>query len=147
MAAASSATSSQNGKSVEEPIIDMETFNQLLEIDDDDSRDFSKGLAQQYVEQAASTFDDMDDALSQKDLDRLSKLGHFLKGSSASIGLVAVSKSCAAMQNYGSLLDESGSDKIDSETALSKCADLLKTLKVDQEKAKKWLMDFYKEEW
>jgi osomolarity two-component system phosphorelay intermediate protein YPD1 len=84
---------------------------------------------------------------SQKDLDKLSKLGHFLKGSSASIGLVAVSKSCAAMQNYGSLLDESGSDKIDSTTALSKCADLLKTLKVDQEKAKKWLMDFYKEEW
>jgi len=144
---AAAASSSQNGKSVEEPIIDMETFNQLLEIDDDDSRDFSKGLAQQYVEQAASTFDDMDDALSQKDLDRLSKLGHFLKGSSASIGLVAVSKSCAAMQNYGSLLDESGTGHIDSTTALSKCADLLKTLKVDQEKAKKWLMDFYKEEW
>lgn len=32
--------------------------------DDDDSRDFSKGLAQQYVDQATSTFAEMDEALS-----------------------------------------------------------------------------------
>lgn len=31
--------------------------------DDDDTHEFSKGLAQQYVEQAESTFDEMDEAL------------------------------------------------------------------------------------
>lgn len=31
--------------------------------DDDDDREFSKGLAQQYVDQAASTFGEMDEAL------------------------------------------------------------------------------------
>jgi len=131
----------------DDKIIDMETFNQLLDIDDDDSRDFSKGLAQQYVDQAASTFDEMDQALSEEDLDKLSKLGHFLKGSSASIGLVSVSKSCASMQNLGSLKGEDGTGEIDSKTALTKCTELLSTLKVEQEKAKKWLMEFYKEQW
>lgn len=138
--------------------------------DDDDSRDFSKGLAQQYVEQAAETFDSMDEALcvyccihiqsatqslirlvrydrSAKDLDRLSKLGHFLKGSSASIGLVSVSKNCAAMQNYGSCKDEAGTSNISSEDALKNCTDLIPKLKVEQTKAKKWLEEFYKEKW
>jgi hypothetical protein len=31
--------------------------------DDDEEREFSKGLAQQYVEQATSTFAEMDEAL------------------------------------------------------------------------------------
>lgn len=131
----------------DDPIIDMETFGQLLEIDDDDDREFSKGLAQQYVEQAASTFGEMDEALKAKDLDNLSKLGHFLKGSSASIGLVAVSKSCAKMQNYGHLKDEAGTGSISAEEATEKIEQLLVTLKDEQKQAKKWLMDYYKEEW
>lgn len=82
-----------------------------------------------------------------KDLDNLSKLGHFLKGSSASIGLVAVSKSCAKMQNYGHLKDEAGTGSISAEEATEKIEQLLVTLKDEQKQAKKWLMDYYKEEW
>ncbi|KAK9897691.1 histidine-phosphotransfer domain, HPT domain-containing protein [Cystobasidium minutum MCA 4210] len=133
--------------SSDDAIIDMETFNQLLEIDDDDSRDFSKGLAQQYVDQATSTFAEMDEALEQKDLDRLSKLGHFLKGSSSSVGLASVSKLCALMQNYGNEKDDSGTGSISKEDALVKCRDLLPELKVEQGRAKKWLEQFYKETW
>ncbi|KAL7009099.1 Phosphorelay intermediate protein [Cystobasidiomycetes sp. EMM_F5] len=125
----------------------METFEQLLEIDDDDSREFSKGLAQQYVEQAVATFAEMEDALSKQDLDKLSKLGHFLKGSSASIGLIAVSKSCAEMQNFGNCLDEAGSSRISSEKALENCTGLIVKLKKEQDAAKTWLEDFYKEKW
>lgn len=133
----------QNG----EKIIDMETFNQLLEIDDDDDREFSKDLAQQYVSQAANTFDEMDAALKEKDLGTLSSLGHFLKGSSASIGFVRVSASCAAMQNLGNKKNEDATEDLDAESALKKCADLLEVLKVEQDKAEKWLADFYKEKW
>ena len=89
----------------------------------------------------------MCDHREKKDLDTLSKLGHFLKGSSASIGLVAVSESCASMQNLGNLLDETGAKSITREKALSKCTELLETLKKDQVKAKAWLEKFYKEEW
>ena len=81
-------------------------------------------------------------------LDNLSKLGHFLKGSSASIGLVAVSKSCAKMQNLGNLLDaDSGSKKIGRDQALKEIEELMSTLKDEQKKAKKWLEDYYKEKW
>lgn len=83
----------------------------------------------------------------QKDLDRLSKLGHFLKGSSSSVGLASVSKLCALMQNYGSEKDESGLQSISKTDALEKCRDLLPDLKVEQGRAKKWLEQFYKETW
>lgn len=83
----------------------------------------------------------------KQDLSSLHKLGHFLKGSSASVGLVTVSSSCAAMQNYGGLLNAEGSASIERKEALEKCADLMPTLKKEQERAKKWLEDFYQEKW
>lgn len=132
----------------DDDIIDMTVFEQLLEIDDDDDREFSKGLAQQYVEQADHTFKEMDEALAAKNLDKLSKLGHFLKGSSSSVGLQAVSKLCAYMQNYGSMKDSSGTIDFDnSDQSLKACEELLPKLKQEQARAKKWLEDFYKEKW
>ena len=43
-------------------IIDMETLGQILDLDEEDSHEFSKGMAWAYFEQAAATFDDMDKA-------------------------------------------------------------------------------------
>ena len=44
--------------------IDMEVFNQILELDDDDDDDeFSRGMVNDYFSQAEKTFIDMDDAL------------------------------------------------------------------------------------
>jgi osomolarity two-component system phosphorelay intermediate protein YPD1 len=80
-------------------------------------------------------------------LDRLSKLGHFLKGSSSSVGLAAVSKLCSLMQNYGSEKDDSGLNQISKEVAYNKLEILLPQLKAEQGRAKKWLEAFYKEEW
>jgi len=43
--------------------IDESTFEQILEMDDDDDRDFSKGIVFGFFEQADSTFEKMEKAL------------------------------------------------------------------------------------
>lgn len=40
----------------------METLGQILDLDEEDNHEFSKGMAWAYFEQAAATFDDMDKA-------------------------------------------------------------------------------------
>lgn len=41
----------------------METFHQILDLDEDDTREFSAGMAWAYFEQAGSTFVEMEEAL------------------------------------------------------------------------------------
>jgi osomolarity two-component system phosphorelay intermediate protein YPD1 len=41
----------------------METFQQILDLDEDGTREFSRGMAWAYFSQVSSTFDDMDRAL------------------------------------------------------------------------------------
>ncbi len=41
-------------------VVDMDVFGQLLEIDDDDTHEFSKMLAFDYISQAESTFDEIE---------------------------------------------------------------------------------------
>jgi len=48
-----------------------------------------------------------------KDLTQLSSIGHFLKGSSATLGLVKVKDYCEKIQNLGSGLDETGITRVD----------------------------------
>lgn len=43
--------------------IDRSTFEQILEMDDDEDRDFSKGIVYGYFDQAEGTFDKMGKAL------------------------------------------------------------------------------------
>jgi osomolarity two-component system, phosphorelay intermediate protein YPD1 len=42
--------------------IDMETFSQIRDLDEEDDYEFSKGMAWAYFDQAATTFEDMDQA-------------------------------------------------------------------------------------
>lgn len=44
-------------------LIDESTFEQILEMDDDDDRDFSKGIVYGFFDQAHNTFDKMETAL------------------------------------------------------------------------------------
>lgn len=93
-------------------VIDWNIFGQLLEMDEDENeRDFSKSIVENYFEQAESTFADMDTALVEGDVQRLSRLGHFLKGSSASLGLVKVQGTCEEIQHLTSLSD-SGAESL-----------------------------------
>jgi hypothetical protein len=53
---------SKPGTGKQDDSIDMEVFEQILELDDDDD-DFSRGMVDDYFSQAEKTFTDMDDAL------------------------------------------------------------------------------------
>jgi len=134
------------GEPSTEEVVDMEVFGQLLEIDDDETHEFSKTLAFDYISQADSTFHEIEEALTAKDLDALSRKGHFLKGSSAALGLQRVQHSCEAMQHFGKRKDANGEGPEVSESeALNRCRGLLKRLRKEQQEAKEWLEAFYKE--
>jgi osomolarity two-component system, phosphorelay intermediate protein YPD1 len=76
----------------------------------------------------------------------LSSLGHFLKGSSAAVGLIKLKASCEKIQNYGNKLDETGSKPIPEDDALAKIADVLVIAKQDFRDAEVWLKRFYGED-
>ncbi|CAO3677140.1 unnamed protein product [Rhizopus microsporus] len=127
-------------KNIDE-LIDMSTFDQLLEMDDEDDHEFSQGIVVNYFDQANETFKDMDRALKKEDLSELSRLGHFLKGSSAAIGLKKVQASCEKIQNYGNRKGED--DTLTEEEALKRIADLLPQVKKEYSEAEEYLKKFY----
>lgn len=127
-------------------IIDMDIFTQLLEMDDEDDREFSKSIVWNYFDQAETTFNEMDAALSTQDLTELSTLGHFLKGSSAAVGVIKVRDSCEHMQHYGKCHGEDGVSSLSKEEALKKLTDTLRDVKVQYKEAAKALKAFYDEE-
>ncbi|EJD48480.1 histidine-phosphotransfer domain, HPT domain-containing protein [Auricularia subglabra TFB-10046 SS5] len=125
-------------------IINMDTFQQLLELEEDDTYEFSIGMTQAYFSQAETTFKDMDKALAAKDLKKLSELGHFLKGSSAALGVQKVQESCEKMQNYGKLHD--GHDhKLTESDALDRITTILGRVKTEYSEAEKYLNNWYSE--
>lgn len=142
----------------------MSIFNQILELDEPDSDDFSREMVEEYYTQAAQTFKDMDNALlvlmirlysylqlnpvlhrSVEDLVKLSDLGHFLKGSSATLGITHVQSSCEKIQRYGQLRDEEKGIDLDPKLALDLIAQLIAQVKVDYAVAEKWLKNYYKD--
>ncbi|KAJ1023685.1 hypothetical protein NDA18_004669 [Ustilago nuda] len=127
-------------------IIDMDIFTQLLEMDDEDDREFSKSIVWNYFDQAETTFKEMDAALSTHDLTELSTLGHFLKGSSAAVGVIKVRDSCEHMQHYGKCHGEDGLSDLSKEGALKKLTVTLRDVKVQYREAAKALKAFYDEE-
>lgn len=128
--------------------IDITIFEQILEMDDDEEeREFSRSIVYGFFEQAETTFTQMDDALEAGDLDTLSSLGHFLKGSSATIGLTLVKNSCEKIQNYGHKKDESGQEDVDDDAlCLSRCKDAIVAAKEEYEDAAKRLRRFFGDE-
>jgi len=126
-------------------IIDMETFQQILDLDEDGTREFSRGMAWAYFSQVTATFDDMDKAFEIDDLATLSSLGHFLKGSSAALGVSKVQASCEKIQHYGALRDEDNREDLTSEAALGKIQPLLQTVKDEYATAEKWMKNWYLE--
>lgn len=127
------------------PLVDMETFGQLLEMDDDEEHSFSKSLTWDYFDQAVTTFQEMDTAVSGGDLITLSRKGHFLKGSSAALGLNRVKASCEKMQHFGNKKKANGEGILSEAEAMDQCKSLLKQLKDEQKLSKAWLERFYAE--
>ncbi|KAH7040464.1 hpt domain-containing protein, partial [Microdochium trichocladiopsis] len=124
--------------------IDMHTFSQILEMDDsEDDRDFSHQIVFEFFEQAEETFDKMDAALEAKDLTELYRLGHFLKGSSATLGLAKVKDSCEKIQRFGKKENEDGSAQPDEELCLSRITETLAQVKTEYAEAEATLRKFY----
>ncbi|EIW81281.1 histidine-phosphotransfer domain HPT domain-containing protein [Coniophora puteana RWD-64-598 SS2] len=125
--------------------IDMETFEQILELDEDEERSFSRGMVWEYFDQAQATFGQMDEAYKKDDTAELSRLGHFLKGSSAALGLAKLQASCEKIQHYGQLQDHDSPSKglLAKSEALEKIRPLLSSVKVEYIVAEKWLKNWY----
>lgn len=128
---------------IPEAEIDMETFTQILDLDEDGNHDFSRGMAWAYFSQAEETFELLDDALKAKDLAKLSSLGHFLKGSSAALGVSKVQDSCEKIQHYGQRRDEDAGIDLSEKDALSKIGGLLGQVKKEYTASEKWLKKWY----
>jgi osomolarity two-component system phosphorelay intermediate protein YPD1 len=80
----------------------------------------------------------------KKDLATLSSLGHFLKGSSATLGLTKVKDSCEKIQHYGQMKDEAGTaDEPDEEKCLELIKDTLVAVKEEYAEVEKVLKKFY----
>lgn len=79
-----------------------------------------------------------------KDLTKLSSLGHFLKGSSATLGLTKVKDSCEKIQHYGQKKGDDGTeDEPDEEKCLERIEKTLKGVKVEYAEVEKVLKKFY----
>ncbi|CAH1765413.1 24043_t:CDS:2 [Entrophospora sp. SA101] len=130
--------------SLDTDLIDQETFNQLLDMDDGEDENFLLDILDDYYKQAQDTFADMETALKKKNLKKLSELGHFLKGSSAAMGLTKVKDSCEKIQHCGNKKDESGKKDITEEDALIRITDLLVQVRTEYESAEAHLKGLYK---
>lgn len=153
-----------------EGIIDLDTFQQIRDMDEDDDeeqdedsdpREFSRGIVYGFFDQAEKTFAEMAEALlvefpcdhhamrltqsAQSDLEKLSSLGHFLKGSSAALGIVRVQANCEKIQHYGHCQDDDGR-RVEDNAALEKIKGLLVDCKKDYAVAKAWLVNLYENE-
>ena len=83
----------------------------------------------------------------KRELENLSQLGHFLKGSSATLGLIKVKESCERIQNFGQGKDESGeNNEPNPDVSLRRIKDILAVVKVQFADAEKRLRAFYHEE-
>lgn len=141
----SSQSESSTGQTLEYgEDIDQSTFEQILEMDDEPGQEFSRGIVYGFFEQADATIKSMEQNLEHRDLEQLSQLGHFLKGSSATLGLTKVKESCEKIQNYGSNKDESGTEpEPDDDVCLDRIRKTLPVLTKDYEKVEKMLRDYY----
>lgn len=81
-----------------------------------------------------------------KNLSDLSSLGHFLKGSSATLGLNKVKEACEKIQHYGAGKDETGTaDEPDEKVSLSNIEKILGEVKKDYKEVESFLRKFYGE--
>lgn len=80
-----------------------------------------------------------------KNLQKLSSLGHFLKGSSAALGLTKVQLSCEHIQHYGNMEEvrDGAMVAIPEADAIVKITKSLARAREEYAEAKIWLDEFY----
>ncbi|KAF7296459.1 Histidine-phosphotransfer domain HPT-domain-containing protein [Mycena chlorophos] len=128
--------------------INAEAFEQILELDDDETCTFSKNMIALYFQQAPAAFGAMRTALSDEDFVTVADRAHFIAGSSASLGIIHVASTCAR-------IEEETKAYLNQETTAADTKLLTETVKlvdgmVDETRdaylaAKKWLRGWYAE--
>ena len=78
-----------------------------------------------------------------EDCKSLSSLGHFLKGSSATLGVTGVRDACESIQHYGDLRDNKTGKVIEHKVALAKISAALKEAKEQYKEAEIWLLKWH----
>ncbi|KAK0386839.1 hypothetical protein NLU13_5152 [Sarocladium strictum] len=124
-------------------VLDMNTFEQILEMDEEGDNEFSSSIVDGFLDQAEETFVSMDKALEEEQLEELSSLGHFLKGSSATLGLVKIRDGCENIQRYGKMENTDGSPLTDADKCLKLIDETLRAIKADFTHAKTVLREHY----
>ncbi|KAM0554724.1 hypothetical protein ACHAPJ_006796 [Fusarium lateritium] len=139
--------------------IDMSTFEQILEMDEPDDHEFSSSIVFGFFDQAEETFEKIETSLSRTlanlwprgyvrrdegDLETLSSLGHFLKGSSATLGLAKVRDGCEKIQRYGKNENVDGSPEDDDAVCLKRIREAFEMVKKDYTEVEKALRKYYK---
>lgn len=75
---------------------------------------------------------------------KLSSLGHFLKGSSATLGLTKVKDSCEKIQHFGQKRNAEGTDdEPDEEKCLKLISESLVAVKSEYKEAEGFLRKFF----
>lgn len=127
--------------------VDVATFEQILEMDEgeeDDSHEFSKSIVFGFLEQAETTFQKMDTAIDEKNLEELSSLGHFLKGSSATLGFNKVKDQCEKIQHFGHKKDETGTvDEPDEDKLLGLITEAVREAKTAYTTVSRLMKSYY----
>lgn len=124
--------------------VDKDVFGQILEMDEnEDEREFSAPLVFGFFDQASATFEQMKEALNAKKLADLSGLGHFLKGSSATLGFNKIRDSCQIIQQYGNRMNVDGTPEPDEEVCLKRVAEALAAAQADTAELEKVMRQFF----
>lgn len=76
-------------------------------------------------------------------MEKLSNLGHYLKGSSAALGVTKVQATCEKIQHYGKLWDDETGKSLTEKEALEKIGPLLIAGKKEYTDAEKWLRSWF----
>ena len=80
----------------------------------------------------------------EQDLPDLSSKGHYLKGSSATLGLIKIRDSCEKIQRYGLKENVDGTPEPDEELCLKRIKNTLTELRDDFDEIAKALKRFYR---
>ncbi|KAF8460273.1 putative multistep phosphorelay regulator 1 [Kalaharituber pfeilii] len=124
--------SEKQKNTLQEAGFNISTFKQILEMDDEDDRSFSKAIVEEYLNQARDKIKEMKELIMKRSLSELSSQGHFLKGSSATVGCENFKNACEKIQHLGAGKDESGKMDIDDEnTSLEKIDSLLGNMELE----------------
>ncbi|OLY82888.1 Multistep phosphorelay regulator 1 [Smittium mucronatum] len=81
-------------------ILDQQVFEQILELDDGD-QEFLHRLIENYYTQVNAAFETLYKSIVNKDLGAVAAIGHSLKGSSASLGLIKMKETSERLKKIG----------------------------------------------